>query len=334
MSKITTKAYCNILDAGTMNSGPFLGDLINCPTYQEINEIGKFNINNTYENNQLVKESDISKYNGKIKNHTIIWGEWDLTKTWNQQSNSVNVRLKQNFLKAPDTNLSIKVKFKINYKQSSSDIYLTSTYKEVTVNFNQTTNNDKNFAYSQDFNLTFGNSSSIFNNMEINNVSITPSNSSIYNYITSIKNITQNYFINNLSISKTEFYIDSYTDDTTNNTITNVCRISPTFTIPTGDSINNINIYINDEYNYSTCFSVANGLSYYPSYNLMSYTFKAVDYYGERGYKLPYFYTKFTIEDGKTYNKSYAYALWEPNTSQTGIELTSIIDESEPINEN
>ena len=68
-------------------------------------------------------------------------------------------------------------------------------------------------------------------------------------------------------------------------------------------------------------------MSYNYLYNTVSYNFKVIDYYGERNYKLPYFYTKFIIEDNKTKYKSYSYALWEPNTTQTGIELTNLIIE-------
>ena len=52
MTKIATKGTCNIIEAGNMNSGSFLGDLIACPTYQEIIGTDKFNVSGTYEKNQ------------------------------------------------------------------------------------------------------------------------------------------------------------------------------------------------------------------------------------------------------------------------------------------
>ena len=79
MTKIATRGTCNIIEAGDMNSGSFLSDLIACPTYGEIIEMGKLNVSGTYRGNQLVKESDITKYNGKTKNYSFIWGEYDLT---------------------------------------------------------------------------------------------------------------------------------------------------------------------------------------------------------------------------------------------------------------
>jgi hypothetical protein len=325
MTKIATKGACNIIESGNMNSGSFLSDLIACPTYQEIIGTDKFNVSGTYENNQLVKESDITKYTGKTKNYSYIWGEWDLTKKSGQAGpyTYLNLRIRQNFLKAPDTNLKITISVKLTYKNTNSTYY-TSTTKTLTVNFTQTTGNDKKYAYSQDFAVTFGNSASAqFGSITITNVSIEPTGgTSQYEYITNIKDVTQNYFVKIFSNSTTGFYIDSYDDDTTNKIITNKCRISPKFDIPTGVGVNNIDIYM-DESNFSNGSSV--GLTYSPTNNSLEYTFKIFDGYGERGYKLPYFYTKFVLEPKNTTYKSYIYALWNPASTQTGIELTSLI---------
>lgn len=326
MTKIATKGACNIIEAGSMNSGSFLGDLIACPTYGEIIEIGKLNVSGTYENNQLVKESDITKYTGKTKNYSFIWGEYDLM-TKNGQLTPVNgrilnLRIKQNFLNAPDTNLKITIYVKIFYKNAGSS-YNSSTTKTLTVNFTHSTGSDKKYAYTQDFEITFGNSSTAqFISATITSVTIeTVNGTSQYEYITNIKDITQNYFVKSFSVATTHFYIDSYADDTTNKIITNRCRISPIFDIPTGTDINNIDIYL-EKYNFSDGSSV--GVTYNPDYNSATYTFNVIDEYGERGYKLPYFYSKFVFEQGGVY-ESYAYAIWEPNSTQTGIELTNLI---------
>lgn len=326
MTKIATKEYCNSLDLS--NSGAFLGDLISCPTYKEIIGTDKFNVSGTYENNQLVKESDITKYTGKTKNYSYIWGEWDLTKKSGQTGSNyayLNLRIRQNFLKAPDTNLKITVSLKLIYKNADLNYY-TGVTKNLTVNFTQTTGNDKKYAYSQDFAVTFGNSTSAqFGSVTITNVSIEPTGgTSQYEYITNIKDFTQNYFINSLSVTSTALYIDSYNDDTTNKIITNKCKISPKFTIPTGTGINNIDVYV-DNQNFNYTDGQSNGTNYNTSNNTINYVFTAIDQYGERGYKLPYFYTKFTVKDRETKYTSYAYALWEPNSPNTGIELTNLI---------
>ena len=328
MTKIATKGTCNIIEAGNMNSGSFLGDLIACPTYQEIIGTDKFNVSGTYENNQLVKESDITKYTGKTKNYSYIWGEWDLTRKSGQTGLNyayLNLRIRQNFLKAPDTNLKITVSLNLFYKNANLNYY-TGVTKNLTVNFTQATGSDKKYAYSQDFAVTFGNSTSAqFGSVTITNVSIEPTGgTSQYEYITNIKDFTQNYFINSLSVTSTALYIDSYNDDTTNKIITNKCKISPKFTIPTGTGINNIDVYVdNQDFNYTD--GQSNGTNYNTSNNTINYVFTAIDQYGERGYKLPYFYTKFTVKDRETKYTSYVYALWDPTSTQTGIELTSLI---------
>ena len=328
MTKIANKAKCNIIEAGNMNSGSFLGDLLVCPTYEEIINTDKFNVSGTYEDNQLVKESDITKYTGKIKNYSYIWGEWDLTTKFGQvsfNSTYLNLRIRQNFLNAPDTNLKITISVKLTYKNTNSTYY-TSTTKTLTVNFTQATGSDKKYAYTQDFAVTFGNSTSAqLGSVTITNVLIEPTGgTSQYEYVTNIKDITQNYFVKVFSVEKTSFYINSYTDDTTNKIITNQCKIAPKFNIPTGTGINNINIYVDAEgYNYTR--GESNGTNYSPSYNNMDYIFTAIDKYGERGYKLPYFYTKFVLEQKNTRYKSYIHAIWNPASTNTGIELTSLI---------
>lgn len=326
MTKIATKGTCNTIEGGNMNSGSFLSDLIACPTYKEIIETDKFIVNGTYENNQLVKESDITKYTGKNKNRSYIWGEWDLTTKTGQVevSNKIlNIRIKQNFLYAPDTNLKITISVKLIYKNANSSYY-TDITKNLTVNFTQTTSVDKKYAYTQDFVVTFGNSTSAqLGSVTITNVSIEiVDGTSQYEYITNIKDVTQNYFVNVFSNSTTGFYIVSYADDTTNKIITNQCRISPKFTTPTGTNINNIDVYMSEN-NFTGGSSV--GVTYSPTNNSLEYTFNAIDEYGKRGYKLPYFYSKFTLEQRNTSYKSYAYAVWNPASTQTGIELTSLI---------
>lgn len=329
MTKIANKGRCNLIESGGMYSGSFLGDLIyECPTYKEITETDKFIVNGTYEDNQLVKESDITKYTGKTKNYSYIWGEWDLTTKSGQigmNSTYLNLRIKQNFLNAPDTNLKITISVKLTYKNTNSTYY-TSTTKTLTVNFTQATGSDKKYAYTQDFAVTFGNSTSAqLGSVTITNVLIEPTGgTSQYEYITNIKDITQNYFVNVFSNSTTSFYIDSYADDTTNKIITNQCSISSKFAIPTGTGINNIDVYMGEN-NFTGGSSV--GVTYSPSNNLLRYTFNAIDEYGERGYKLPYFYSKFTFEQRNTSYKSYAYAIWNPASTQTGIELTNLIIE-------
>ena len=328
MTKIATKGTCNIIEARNMNSGSFLGGLISeCPTYKEIIGTDKFIVNGTYENNQLVKESDITKYTGKTKNYSFIWGEYDLTKT--EQTPVINricnVKIKQNFLNAPDTNLTITITLKLFYKNIPTSNVVSSVTKNVTVNFTQTTGNDKKYAYTQDFAIKFGqNTKATMVSVEIINVTITPNSTSQYEYITNIKDVTQNYFVKTLSIASTDFYIDSYNDNVSEKIISGSCRIVPEFNIPTGENIKDIIVSI-DEYNFSESSSI--DLTYNTSFNYITYKFNTYDRYGERGYKLPYFYIKLTIHHNPSSNTSYVHALWNPASTNTGIELSSLITE-------
>ena len=328
MSKIATKGTCNLIESGGIYSGSFLGGLISeCPTYKEIIGTDKFIVNGTYENNQLVKESDITKYTGKTKNYSFIWGEYDLTKT--EQTPVINricnVKIKQNFLNAPDTNLTITITLKLFYKNIPTSNVVSSVTKNVTVNFTQTTGNDKKYAYTQDFAIKFGqNTKATMVSIEIINVTITPNSTSQYEYITNIKDVTQNYFVKTLSVATTRFYINSYNDDVSEKIISGTYKITPHFNIPTGTSINDISVGI-DEYNFSIGTSI--GLTYNTSFNDIAYKFRVDDLYGERGYKLPYFYIKLAIRHNPSSNTSYVYALWNPASTNTGIELSSLITE-------
>lgn len=329
MTKIANKEYCNSLESS--NSGIFLTNLIEeCPTYEEIIGTDKFNINGTYQDNQLVKESDISLYAGNIKNYSFVWGEYDTTLKNQQPSNSVNVKIKQNFLYAPTIDLSIKINFTIGYKNNPLVTRISTTSFTQNITFTQSTNTNKIFAYTKNFNFTFGIINSVFNYIKINSVTVEPLNQNTnidFNYITNIKNITENYFVNIFSIEKTDFTIDYYEDNVNENIITNTCTITPIFNIPTGNSINDILIYDSLEHNYSSGSSVGNGPIYDTTNNKLSYTFNAIDNYGKRGYKLPYFYTKFIVKQSTTDYESYVYAIWNPNSTKTGIELTNIITE-------
>lgn len=56
MGKIATRAECN-----SIASGSFSGDTSRCPTYSEITATGKLNVSGSYDSNQLVQLSDLSK---------------------------------------------------------------------------------------------------------------------------------------------------------------------------------------------------------------------------------------------------------------------------------
>ncbi len=328
MTKIANKNYCN-----SLSSGLFLGDLIaECPTYKEINETDKFNITGTYEDNQLVKKSDLSLYTGKIKNNCTAWGEWDLTHysgSTSVQYDEVWLKFHISFLFPPDVNLSIRFNYTVYYYPNGvpeGNINLLSTANGYTTLSYSTSSQD--YAISSGVfrtlfgNITTGNPS--FVRAEIDSVVITPASTSTkYNYIVDIKPIEQIYFKSLAADASLE--ILSYQDDTTNKMETCQGRLTVNFSVPTGTTLTNdynVGLFLTDRE--STNFDGGQSVSISKTSKAITYTFNALDNYGLRGYKLPYFKTKFFASGG--YNL-YFYKQWNPRVTNTGIELTSLITE-------
>lgn len=328
MTKIANKDYCN-----SLSSGLFLGDLITeCPTYKEVKETDKFNITGTYEDNQLVKESDLSLYTGKIKNNCTAWGEWDLTHysgSTSVQYDEVWLKFHISFLNPPDVNLTIRFNYTISYHPNGipdNPMYLLSTATGYTTLSYSTATQD--YAISTNvFKKLFGNITTgnpIFVKAEIDSVVITPASTTTkYNYIVDIKPVEQIYFKSLAADASLE--ILSYTDDTANKMETCQGKLTVNFSVPTGTTLTdnyNVGLLITDRE--STNFDGGQSVSTSKTSKQIIYTFSAFDNYGFRGYKLPYFKTKFYASGG--YNL-YFYAQWNPRVTNTGIELTSLIAE-------
>ena len=327
MTKIANKNYCN-----SLSSGLFLGDLIaECPTYKEIKETDKFNINGTYENNQLVKESNLSLYTGKTINHCTAWGEWDLTHYSGTTSfNSAEIWLKFHisFLNPPDVNLSIRFNYTVSYfpngRPNSPVILPSTTTGYTTLSYSAST---QDYAISSGvFRKLYGdiiNGNPVFYKVIIDSVVITPASTSKYNYIVDIKPIEQNF--HQVLAADASMEILSYQDDTANKIEKCQIRVNFNFSAPTGTTLtSNYNVYAILDDTDSTNFNMAQNVSISYTNNAITYTFNAIDDYGLRGYKLPYFKTKLHVYG--TYNL-YFYAQWDPRVTNTGIELTSLITE-------
>ena len=337
MTKIATKGKCNLIESGGVSSGSFLGDLISeCPTYKEITEIGTLNVSGTYEDNQLVKESDITNYTGKIKNYCTAWGEWDLTHYSGATSLSyaeVWLKFHISFLYQPGVNLNIRFNYTVYYwpngmpespgngmisAPSTATGYTTLSYTSTTQDYAISSNVFKH-SYG---NITTGNP--VFIRVEIDSVTITPTlMAPKYNFIVDIKPVERNY---HKSLAADAFLeILSYQDDYVNKIERCQVRLNVNFSTPTGTTLTdnyNVGIMISDSE--STNFHGAESVATTRTSNLITYTFNAVDDYGFRGYKLPYFKSKF-YASGMC--NLYFYGQWNPRVTGTGIELTSLITE-------
>lgn len=331
MTKIVNKSACNIIESGNMNNGSFLSDLIACPTYKEIKETDKFNISGTYENNQLVKESDLSLYTGKTKNHCTAWGEWDLNTysgTTSFSSAEVWLKFHISFLFPPDVNLTIRFNYTVSYfpngAPSGANNLVSIATGYTTLSYSAST---KDYAISSNvFKVLYGNiitGKPIFNSVRIDSVVITPASASQYNYIVDIKPVEQNFHKSLAADASIE--ILSYQDDTAKKIET--CQVKATFNFstPTGTTLtNNYNAGLMTDDIDSTNFHGVESVTTSKTSKTITYTFNALDSYGLRGYKLPYFKTKFFVSGA---NSLYFYAQWNPRVTNTGIELTSLIIE-------
>ena len=76
MNKIANIEYCKSLS----ESVQFVEENVKkCPKYKILYEMGCFNINGSYTDNELVKKNDIT-FIGKKINHGIMYGEWEIKK--------------------------------------------------------------------------------------------------------------------------------------------------------------------------------------------------------------------------------------------------------------
>lgn len=336
MTKIANKAKCNIIESGNMNNGSFLGDLLVCPTYEEIINTDKFNVSGTYENNQLVKESDITKYTGKTKNYCTAWGEWDLTNYSGTTSvNYAEVWLKFHisFLFPPGVNLNVRFNYTVYYwpnglpestgnglisSISTTTGYTTLSYSSNTQDYAISSNVFKQF-YG---NITTGNP--VFIKVEIDSVTITPTlMAPKYNFIVDIKPVEQNYHKSLAANASLE--IISYQDDTVNKIEKCQAKLTVNFSTPTGTTLtNNYNVGLMLTDSELTNFHSAQSVATSKASKLITHTFNAIDDYGLRGYKLPYFKTKFYASG---MHNLYFYGQWNPRVTNTGIELTNLITE-------
>jgi len=328
MTKIANKNYCNAL-----SSGLFLGDLITeCPTYKEINETDKFNINGTYEDNQLVKENDLSLYTGKTKNYCTAWGEWDLTHysgTTSVQKDELWLKFHLSFLNPPDVNLTIRFNYTVSYwpngmPESTNNMVSNKATGYKTLSYSAST---QDYAISSNvFRTLFGDyitGNPVFKEVVIDSVMITPASTSIYNYIVNIKPIELNF--HQLLAADASLEILSYQDDTANKIETCQVRTTFNFSTPTGTTnLNNYNVELMIDDKESTNFDGTESVATSKTSKTITYTFNAFDDYGLRCYKLPYFKTKLYVSG--EYGL-YFYAQWNPRVTNTGIELTSIITE-------
>ena len=327
MTKIVNKNYCN-----SLSSGLFLGDLIaKCPTYKEINETDKFNITGTYEDNQLVKENDLSLYTGKIKNYCTAWGEWDLdhySGTTSFSGAEIWLKFHISFLFPPNVNLTIRFNYTVYYwpngKPNNPVVLPSTTTGYTTLSYSAST---QDYAISSNvFRHLYGNiltGNPDFYKIIIDSVTITPASTSKYNYIVDIKPIEQNY--HKILAADASMEILSYQNDTANKIEKCQIRVNFNFSTPTGTTLTNnynVGLMLNDTN--TTNFHGAQSVTTSKTSKTITYTFNAFDNYGLRGYKLPYFKTKFYASG--IYNL-YFYGQWNPRVTNSGIELSSLITE-------
>jgi hypothetical protein len=234
MTKIATRKYCNTLYQ------TFGGDLTICPTYQILLDTNNFIVNGNYQNNQLVKETDISV---NYVNDVIINGTCKLTSYTNSKYNYL-LSLNFNFSKKPDDDVII------NYTISYVDGII---FKRVEQSYSYLLNppslNVKIYTFS---------TSSQISSIQIHNNSA-QTNNSLFDYNISTEDITLfneikpqiNASINYYSLNNNTSSVNGFQGNV--NLIINIIE-------PTGSTTNiQTNVYTNNEnvqlYNITTQFN-------------------------------------------------------------------------------
>lgn len=328
MTKIASRGYCN------MKASANIFDATNkkLPTYQEIISTEKFTILGDYENNQLVKENDVTKYTGQTINNCIAWGEYKLTFDETQyitQSYSIPLTFHITLCYNPDVPVKITFNYGIKYLiQNASSVTNYTKKGTATINISTPLANGGVFGTTvtkTDMITPLNNTSLIFGTIVIESVTISPvtsTNPSAYNYVVEKKGMTK-CDSSLLNIKSATLSISDYVDNTTTKTESSEADLNILFNAPTGATISNKILVELENMNYSE------GYSYKPSYagNQIIYPFGVGDMYGARGYKLPYYKLDIKVFNHVDNQTLMLYAIFDPRTAQTGIELTDLITE-------
>lgn len=328
MTKIASRGYCN------MKASENIFDASNrkLPTYQEIISTEKFSISGDYENNQLVKEVDVTKYSGQPINNCIVWGEYKLNFDETQyitQSYSIPLTFHITLCYKPDVPINIKFNYGIKYLiQNAGSVVDYTKRGTATINISNPSANDGVFGISvnkADMISPLNNTSLIFNTIVIESVTISPvtsTNPSAYNYVVENRGMTK-CDSSLLKITSATLSISDYVDDTTNKKESSNAILTIQFNAPTGSTISS-NIYVG-----LLNMNFSGGHSSRPTYNgnYITYPFGVGDTYGTRGYKLPYYKLDIEINNHVANQTIYLYAIFDPRTTKTGIELIDLIAE-------
>jgi hypothetical protein len=328
MTKIASRGYCNMKASANI----FDATNIKLPTYQEIISTEKFSISGNYENNQLVKEVDVAKYTGQTINNCIVWGEYKQNFNENQyitQSTSIPLTFHITLCYKPDVPIKITFNYAINYLiQSSGSVTDYTKRGSATINISSPSANGGVFGISvkkTDIISPLNNTSILFNTIGIESVTISPvtsTNPSAYNYVVENRGMTK-CDSSLLNIKSATLSISDYVDDTTTKTESSKVDLNILFNVPTGTTISsNIRVELGNM-NYS------DGYSSRQTYagNQIIYPFGVGDMYGTRGYKLPYYKLDVNVINHVANQTLFLYAIFDPRTTQTGIELTDLITE-------
>ena len=305
MNKIATRAYCN----GTANTDAFVTPLTKCPTYEHIMFTEKFNVINNYENNQLVKQNDISKKNNLV-NHGIIYGTYKISLGTNKK---VFCDIYSSLLYLPKANLILNVNVEVTVSNTVNPIVKTFTC------IHKTTDGNSKLILSDSTGITISGKNNV-NDVKITNITII-SGDTYYEYNLSSGVMSKvddlKMKINSTSVKINDNYL-SQNNETENIDLT----VYVDFEHPSGvTNISNFSVEVssNVNYGYSSIPEITDTQYNYPQtlYHDLSYS----------GARLPYLKLNIVVknnyDDTIPIRTFYAIIPTQPNT---GIMLTDLIE--------
>ena len=306
MNKIANIEYCKSLS----ESVQFVEENVKkCPKYKILYEMGCFNINGSYTDNELVKKNDIT-FIGKKINHGIMYGEWEIKK--NLMGNSYFVcNIYNNLLYTPSEDITFNIDMIYEYENSLS---FGTTLQTVS----------KTFTHNVSDKVTSLNSFTIFGAQNIVNVEINITQQPVdtnYDYNIVTKNLDK-IDSTKFTMTDTIFKVSSTNLNGDGTMLYLGCHLSTNITCE-NFSINNVNVEIIEMGKISGPYPTLTK-TFNTENNITTFSASLTHDIINSGYNLEYFWLGYHLYYENVFDK-HIYVI-STSRSNSGIELTQLIE--------